>query len=66
MIYGVNDLTSAVSTADVSDALMVMATTRVLPAWKSIVDSVAFFMLNAQDSASTYYARKMNPPCSED
>ena len=47
MIYGVDDLPLAVSTADIRDAPRAMAATRMLPARKSI------------DSVSTYYASKV-------
>ena len=52
MIYGVDGLPSAVSTADIRDPIRAMAATKMLAARKSIVGSVVFFMLNALDSAS--------------
>ena len=46
MIHGIDDLPLAVSTAGIRDALRAMAARRMLPARKSIVGSVVFFMMN--------------------
>ena len=59
MIHGIDHLPSTVSTADIRDALRAMAARRMLPARKSIVGSVAFFMMNTLYYVSTYYASKM-------
>ena len=59
MIHGIDDLPSAVSTADIRDALRAIAARKMLPTRKSIVGSVAFFMMNTLYYVSTYYASKM-------